>query len=176
MEDAAVDACCLINFVAAGRLSDVIRSSRLSWHIPDMVLREVVYVAEEDADPQSATDLLRSQFLDGMLAECRVDAAEQALFVKLAAQLADGEAAALAIAATRRWCLATDDRKAIRLARWHHVRVVTTPELARRWAEHSRASPEVVHDALQRIRKLARFVPRRDEPEFEWWMQSLGDW
>lgn len=174
MQEAVVDACCLINFVATDCLSDVIRNSGLRWHVPPMVLQEVVYVADDDESPRSAAELLQLQFDLGALAKCQLEAPEQSLFLKLAVDLADGEAAALSIAATRGWWLATDDRKAIRLAHEHQVSVITTPQLARRWAEHSAASPNLIHDTLSRIRTRAHFLPRRDAPEYIWWMQHLG--
>jgi predicted nucleic acid-binding protein len=173
MQDAVVDVCCLINFVAADCLPDVIQNSALRWHVPPMVLEEVVYVASEDGEPLSAAELLQTQFVSGTLTKCQLDISEQSLFITFAAELADGEAAALSIAANRGWWLATDDRKAIRLAAEHNVRVITTPELAKRWADDSGASDEKVQAALIRITKLARFMPRRESPEFSWWMDHL---
>ena len=50
-----------------------------------------------------------------------------AIAVEFAAQIDDGEASCLAIAKSRGWLVATDDRKAIRLAVKSGISVITTP-------------------------------------------------
>jgi predicted nucleic acid-binding protein len=55
-------------------------------------------------------------------------------FVKIATALNDGEAMALAIVCHRGWRLATDDRKAARIADSFGVQVGATSELVRQWA------------------------------------------
>lgn len=174
MEDAVVDACCLINFVAADCLPEVVTASGLRWHVPRQVLGEVVFVPEQSEKPKTARDLLVRFSANGVLHECAVEEIERNLFIRFAVELDDGEAAALAIAVSRGWRLATDDRKAIRLASTSGVRVVTTPELVHRWAERGRPTPANVRSALDRIQRLARFAPRRDDPLFDWWTQHLG--
>jgi predicted nucleic acid-binding protein len=174
MQDAVVDACCLINFVATGRLPDVVAASELRWHVPRQVFAEVMYVPSDGDQPQSAGALLREYARAGALLECALAESEQALFVGYAAELDDGEAAALVIAVSRGWKLATDDRKAIRLATDAGVPVVTTPELVRRWADAADPPAAEIRDLLYRIQRLARFTPRRDDDHYEWWRRSLG--
>ncbi len=174
MQDAVVDACCLINFVATGRLADVVTASGLRWHVPRQVFSEVVYVSDETGPPQPAESLLRDFAKAGVLSECTFHQSEQALFVEYAAELDDGEAAALAVAVSRRWKLATDDRKAGRLATEAGITVITTPELARRWADALKPPEAQVHDLLQRIQRFARFTPRRGSQHYDWWVRMMN--
>ena len=72
-------------------------------------------------DPEDASLLVSSpidvatMISDGLLKECGLEAgAETDIYVEFAAQVDDGEASCLAIAKTRGWLVATDDRKARR--------------------------------------------------------------
>jgi predicted nucleic acid-binding protein len=98
---------------------------------------------------------------------------ETVLFVELARQLDDGEAMALAIAKTRGWPLATDDRKAARVATGHGVCVITTPELVKRIAESARLDGLRLSVCLQRIEDLACFWPHANHPLRKWWSKNI---
>ena len=90
----------------------------------------------------------------------------------LAVRLDDGEAACLAIAKTRSWILATDDRVARRLCSELDVSTLTTAEMVKSWAEESNASDEDVGTAMGNIQRFARFLPRPGSPESVWWFQQ----
>jgi predicted nucleic acid-binding protein len=110
----------------------------------------------------------------GLMEVCSpADGPETDLYVSLAQELDDGEAMALAIAKSRGWTLATDDRKARRKATELGVRALTTPELMRRWAERTKHPKRVVTDALLRIETLARFIPAGTAPDADWWRAQL---
>jgi predicted nucleic acid-binding protein len=89
------------------------------------------------------------------------------------AALDDGEAMALAIARTRGWQLATDDRKAIRLAGEAAVPVLTTPGVMKRWADQLGPSTAEVSSALIAVRERARFSPSGRDPLCEWWTERM---
>ena len=80
----------------------------------------------------------------GLLHKCDFEGQKIKLFVQMAIQLGDGEAACFAIAAKRGWTLATDDRPARRLAAESSLAVVTTPELVKVWAANTKASDEEI--------------------------------
>src|SRR5438445_452856 len=121
MPDAVPDACCVINLFAAGRGDALWRAAGFTWHAPRQVAQEALFIRKPD--PDDASNLLPEPIdlrplIDGrILRPCDVTAGhETALLVELATELDDGEAAALAICQARGWVLATDDRKARRLA------------------------------------------------------------
>ncbi len=95
--------------------------------------------------------------------------------MRLAGDLDDGEAMALAIARLRGWTLATDDRKAKRFADDLDVPVVTTPELMQRWAKASKIRPAKLRTLLSNIQHCARFVPAEDAPGYDWWTDAIGE-
>jgi predicted nucleic acid-binding protein len=92
-------------------------------------------------------------------------------FVRLARILDDGEALCLALAKCRGWVLATDDRKAIRVANDESVATVTTPELIKHWADSCRAENDAIATVLRNVERFARFTPRRGMLLADWWEQ-----
>ena len=100
---------------------------------------------------------------------------ELALFVELARVLDDGEASVIAVAAHRRLQVATDDRKALRLASSQSppIETVRTTELVKQWANSSASNERLVGKVLRSIAKRSNYTPRRDDPEFGWWMSAI---
>jgi predicted nucleic acid-binding protein len=175
MAKAIVDACCFINLYASGDLRGFLTIQKWEWHIPHVALAEALYIrgTDENGDraliPIDATPYVE----DGLLsvAEARTDE-ETEQYVQLAGALDDGEAMALAIAHCRNWLLATDDRKARRLAGELGVEVVTTPELMRQWSKLGRLSRARIKLLLNNIQVSANFIPGENAAEYDWWMSQ----
>jgi len=188
--DVAVDACCLINLLAGGRIlcpgsepSEAAAARNLAMgltlHVPTQVIEESLYLLEpDDEDPGKLVKApvdLAPYVRAGLLDPCHVETREEIdLFVQLATTLDDGEAACLAIAKIRGWMLATDDRPAGKLANRLGVEVITTPGLLRLWAERTEASRHEVATVLRSIQTFARFIPRHDSPDYAWWIDQLA--
>ena len=179
MADEIVDACCIINlYSASDDFCSLLQAMAENLHVPQIVVEESLYVYrqdEEDARKTIREEIDLSPAVEDELVQlCDLESSEEsALFVRFAADLDDGEAACLAIAQARTWTVATDDRKAQRLASESGIPVVTTPELMKRWADAENVSDAEVAAVLQRIRQFARFVPRRGSVLHEWWMKRL---
>jgi len=179
MAEEIVDACCVINvYSASDDFCSLLQAMGGSFHVPHIVAEESLYVYrpdEEDARKIVREEIDLSPAVENELVRlCDLQSSEEnALFVQFAAELDDGEAACLAIAQARAWTVATDDRKAQRLADESGIPVVTTPELMKRWADAENISDAEVGMVLQRIRKFSRFVPRRGSMLYEWWMKRL---
>jgi hypothetical protein len=188
----AVDACCLINLLASqavlptpsalGRRKAARRTlSALdaTLYVPAMIANEALYVLRpDDGDPSNLVKEpidLASYFAHGILRECDVLGDEETdLFVRFATRLDDGEAACLAIAHHRGWSLATDDRPATALARQAGVLIVTTAELVKQWAKNARAKKHEITTVLLTIQRYAKFVPRPNSPDAEWWFSHAS--
>jgi predicted nucleic acid-binding protein len=172
-----LDACCMINLYAAGDLESLLPPMRFDFHIPETVLRESLFVRKLDEEEGKLVEDpidLKPAIDEGLLRECKLqEGAETELFVQLATAVDDGEAMCLAIAKTRGWMLATDDRKATRLANKLGVKTTSTPELMKRWADASKAKIRAVAQALDRIQTFARFVPRKGSRLQSWWNSQL---
>lgn len=177
MTDAIVDACCFINVYATGELREFLAGSEWTWHISRAALAESLYIRV----PTEEHDLVREPiepkpYLDeGLIALAEPTTPDELeLYVHLAAQLDDGEAMALAIAAQRGWTLATDDRKANRIADDLGVAVVTTPELMERWAVAANLQPAQIQRLLRDIELRARFSPAAGAPGYAWWKANMS--
>lgn len=178
MPDAIIDACCYINIYATGELRGFLQGSPWAWHIPSAALAESLFVRVIGDQDDDKRERIESQVYinENLITRVDVGGADEAdLYVRLAGNLDDGEAMALAIAKLRGWTLATDDRKAIRFANDLKVPVVTTPELMQRWAKASKLRPAKLKTLLSNIQNCARFIPAEDAPGYAWWTDAIGD-
>jgi hypothetical protein len=177
---AVIDACCLIDLLASGRMEAILGASGHVWHLPDSVIAEVRFVRQHNPTLPGSflavpVDLSR-HVKSGLLTACRpVDLQEQSLFVQYATRFrSDGEAMCLAIAQARGWVVATDDRKALRIARAAGISAISCPELVKTWANATKPDRADLIQVLAEIQTLARFLPGPTMPESSWWVNQLG--
>jgi predicted nucleic acid-binding protein len=124
----AVDATVLINLIQAGRLDILGALEGWRFVVPDQVVEEVSH-SEQAA-------VLERAFEAGLVhRESSTDPGEIAIYAELRLRMGKGEAACLAIAATRGWALASDDRgRAFRRLVRERIgegRLIDTPEIVR---------------------------------------------
>lgn len=176
MADTVVDSSCLINLCAAGDLSTMLPPLELEICIPPAVEAESLYLRpgkDGFVEPQRID--LREIIQKGLIRICPLHGAKELeLYVHFAESLDDGEAMCMALAVSRRWILAADDRKALRIAAENQVKTITTPEVMHRWATKSKASAQDICAALERIENAARFRPPVGSPRHAWWQSCLG--
>ena len=176
MSQRIVDACCLINLYASGSVLDILRALEGGLFIPDLVKRESLFIRREDDQDRTilvpqAIDLTEA-LAGGLLHRCQLeDETEAEQFVQFAAALDDGEAVCLALAKCRHWTVATDDRKALRLAEAEGIMTITTAEIVKLWASSCHATDDVVAAVLHSIERYARFSPPKGSVLYDWWIQ-----
>jgi hypothetical protein len=180
MPDAAIDACCLIDLLASGHVEAILRAAGFDWHLPSAVQGEVKHIRQHDpARPgqflKVAVDL-SSLIASGMLQVCGPnDKTEQDRFVHYAARFrSDGEAMCIALAEGRGWSLASDDRKAIRVAGQAGLTVVSCPVLVKQWADATKPDQATLLRVLRDIEVLAQFKPNATMSEHRWWVDELA--
>ena len=180
------DASVLLNLLASGQPADLIRVSGTPGYVTPAVVAETLYIRGDDPanplEPVSLEPLIEA----GLLEVCPLEtAAEYALYVSYAAQLDDGEAMSLAICRARNYILATDDKKARRVASGltpgppqeatqPPIPLLETPQILRRWADHRvddhTPDAETIRALLRRIERKARYrPPATDDPPYRWW-------
>ena len=169
-----MDASCLLNLYATGRVADI--AAALPWQLAavDYVLeRETLYIRatggyEEpgatvsvDLSPLTEAGLLLVLTLEGP--------GEQTHFVELAADMDDGEAMTGAMAINRGFAVAIDDRKARRVLgeKAPELRLLSTLDILHWWS--GAVSLQEVNRALQAMRYGARYVPGNRDPLYGWW-------
>ena len=174
-----VDACCLINLYASRKPVEILQASSGEFFVPEQVRNQALMIRkpdEEEADafirePIDLTEAIEA----GAIRECRVEGQmEIEYFVRYAMELDDGEATCLAIAKARGWMIATDDKKAIRMAIAEEVAAITTPELLHEWVESAEPNEPDAAEAIRNVQLLARFRPGRSATHRDWWMNLAG--
>ena len=175
-----LDASCLLNLYATGRMIEV--AAVLPWQLAvvDYVMeQEALYVRTigANAEQEETVPVDPSPLIDGgLLLVVRLETpSEEASFVELAAVLDDGEAMTGAIALNRGHMVAIDDRKARRVLgeRAPGMRLVSTLELMRQWS--ASVTVQEVSRALRAMQHRARYVPGQRDPLYAWWRDMMED-
>ncbi len=180
-ESLLLDASCLLNLYATGRLRDIALAQPYRLGVADYVLeREALYVwrsssgeGQEERLLVNLTPLIEGGIIQVLRLEQQE---EEATFVNLASMVDDGEAITAALAVHRGCAIATDDRKARRVLAEHTpiVPLVSTLELLRQWAEGSSVAQSDLHAAMIAMRSGASYVPGERDPSYEWWRSIIG--
>jgi len=98
-----VDSSVIINLIQAGRLHALGSMAGWEFVVPDQVVEEVTR-------PDQATELERAFAAGWVRREATTDPDEILLYAELKQRMGRGEAACLAMAATRGWMLASADK------------------------------------------------------------------
>ena len=174
-----LDARCVLNLYATGRMDRILRA--LPWRIAvaDRVVAEALYPRRggdgADADERDPVDL-GPLIARGLIEVLHLETEEEAAsFVGFAAQLDDGEAMTCALALHRGGVVGTDDRKARRICglRVPPLAIHSTPTMLKLWVATEQIADAELRRALVAIRERARFVPGRHEPLQAWWAAAL---
>lgn len=180
MPDVVLDACCLIDLLASGEAEAIFRASGFAWHLPSAVQAEVQYRRQHDpAQPGQTIRVpvdLAPMIASGLLTVSSPQKQEELdQFTRYATIFrSDGEAMCLALAGQRKWIVATDDRKAIRVAQQAGLSVVSCPQLLKAWADATSPDQATLFRVLRDIEVLAQFSPNATMPEYQWWVDELN--
>lgn len=165
------DASVLLNLLATRQPAKLIRSLGSQGLVCSAVADEALYIRSERlGEPPELVNL--QPLLDtGVLEICELQGDEEyGLYVRYAMNLDDGEAMSLAICAARGHAVATDDRKARRLASLsHQIELLGTPEILQCWASVEQPDAQQIREVLRRIEVSARFHPNANDPLRAWW-------
>ena len=133
-----IDTCCLLNLYATAEQMPILEHFR-GVFISEHVRQEALWI--RCVDHESPPHLVPQQIdlgeaIDaGHITVCKLEGQQETdWFVHYAQQLDDGEASVLALAKSRGWTVATDDRKARRIATEHGIKVISTSEMIHMWA------------------------------------------
>lgn len=102
---------------------------------------------------------------------------EKELYVDYATQLDDGEAMSLALAYSRGFSLASDDRKARRLFTEEigdPKRLLSTSQILKEWSEKAGMDAANLKQVLTDVLRRGRFFPNSGDAHFEWWSKAIA--
>jgi hypothetical protein len=177
MDDLLLDACVALNLLASGvALDELAGASSVRFVMTSVAASETLWLEPDDSS--GSRELLDDKVLvERGITLVTLTEIETVNFIELARSIDDGEAATIAVAIHRQLRVATDDRKAVRLAESQTppVGVVRTSHLMRRWADSSNATQIRVREAIRAIQRRANCVPPRDDPHIAWWRSMTDD-
>jgi len=173
----AIDASTLLNLFATGDIESILRSMPAQKFVCSVAANEVLYLRHEEADHAPELISIDPLIEQGVLTLARPESAEEeALFVQFAAKIDDGEAMTLALCVSRGYALATDDRKARRIAASiaEPIPVLATSELLFHWVQSNTISQDRIREVLGAVELRARFRPWPEYPLRDWWNRMLS--
>ena len=165
------DTSVLLNLLAARQPESMIRSLGAECLICPAVASETLFIrSERILEPPELIEL-KPLVEAHILKICALEATEEYdLYVQYAMDLDDGEAMSLAICSARGHAIATDDRKARRIAdRSPKLEVLGTPEILHRWVAVTQPDEQQIRVVVRRIEVCARFRPIANDPLRTWW-------
>lgn len=155
------DANVIINFIHIGQLKLLTRLSRLRFVVPEHVVAEVY-------EPAQAAEL-RDFIKGGGLKRVRItEPAELERYAELSETLGKGESACLALAESRGWSLASDERRKFRrtvVDKIGEESLLTTPDLIVR----------AIREGLVTVTKADRWKATLEKKRFKMWFASFSE-
>ncbi|HEX9971564.1 MAG TPA: hypothetical protein VGD14_05800 [bacterium] len=176
---AIIDACSLINFYASTFLESILKNMPLNFYIVEQVKNESLYIrtpAESERGFDYEPINLDQHFKSDLLKVVSLEAdSEKSLFINLADQLDDGEAATLALAISRKMQVITDDKKAIRIIiqDFPAIHYLTTLDIIKEWSKRNLIETKELKKALHNILIHANYLPPKKHHLFNWWKSIL---
>ncbi len=171
-----LDACCIMNLYASGKMADIISSIAETMAVAVYVMKVealTIYVESKSSVPNEKEFIdLQPLISKGMLMAADIESNEENLtFIEFTSQrMDDGEAITMAIAVNRNWAIATDDRMAKRIFNTeHNNQIISTPEIMKHWQENGKLKPDVLRQAIINIEKRANYLLGSRHPLYAWW-------
>jgi predicted nucleic acid-binding protein len=167
--DLVLDADVLMNILATDRLDEILAGNGVRGLLCPKTMAEAVYLNPRvSGDPRDAIDLA-PHIASGILVSSSLSQEEVASYLRFAAEVDDGEAQVLAVGLHRRLTIATDDRRARRVATREGLELVGTPELIMEWARGRAPGLAELRSAVVDIEVRARYRPRPSDPNRPEW-------
>lgn len=169
-----LDACIAINLLATNRIEDISK-------VLDIRFLMVAQAAKECGEVHMVqqTQVVRRRSAppnDVPFAEVlALDKSEIEAYVELARDIDDGEAATIAVARSRSLHMATDDRKARRIATSVGLAApIATTTMLRNYANAACLTAAELAMILRSVRDQANYVPRHVDDNIDWWLNAIA--
>jgi hypothetical protein len=169
-----LDACCVINLYASGRIREILEAVPTSVSIATYVHeQEALFVGTSDGSGGKERIDLEPLIDQGLIRSVQPETEEENItFVDFAAELGDdGEAMTGAIAVHRNWAIGTDDRGAIRF--FHRAapqfQIISSLELIKDWTDVLELSADEICSVLRNVRICGRYQPHDAHVLAAWW-------
>lgn len=172
-----LDACVAVNLAATDSVESIARALDTVFLMVAQAAAEVGFLRDQVDGRLVKTKIDLNRYVSvGVMRTLSLDAAELEQYIELAALVDDGEAATIAVAATRHIQMATDDRKARRVCeRYGLPQPIRSLSILRSYADAAALSRESVREQLIRVRSRASFRPPHADPDHKWWSLHVAE-
>lgn len=170
------DTSVLLNLLAGECLRNVSDGLGVKFMICSVVRAEAQYLRDAMTGELRPVDL--GPLIESGLVEVVEIASEDEAtsYLAEAAVVDDGEAMSIALAASRRFDLAIDDRRALNHVRrkFPDLALWTTPALLDEWSASQAVPPDRLAQVLRLIEARARYSPSPRDERHGWWRDRLA--
>jgi len=171
--DHIIDTCCLINILASGKVGEILASTQ-AFYIGEQASKESLYLNQYDDESMKRIGRMKVDLMpllaNDSLVLCKLETGEEyERYLYFAERLDDGEAEALALALSRNWTVATDDKKAVRIAGEHGIKTISTLQIVMHWVKKNRVGKKELQEVMTAIHRLASFFPSPRLPGYDEW-------
>lgn len=168
-----LDACCLLNFYASARFLEILKAIPAQFTVTLEVKEKELQMFQALQDNEKTeVNLLEIAIAQNLLKVIDFESEEEAeLFVNYAQSVDDGEAATGAIAVSRGWAIATDDKRAIKFFQREvpKLQIFSTLELIKYWSDYINLDELELQEVLNAIRVEGKYIPDKKHPLYNWW-------
>ncbi|XGV89371.1 MAG: hypothetical protein ACAF42_15350 [Limnothrix sp. BL-A-16] len=173
-----LDACCILNFCASEYFIEILKSIPAQVVVTEVVKnKELITLQRLTNENNEGAVQFETAIAQGLLSVVDFESeSEEEAFVNYTFELGDdGESATCAIAISRGWAIATDDKKAISFSQKeaNHLQVLSTLEIIKAWSDKDNLSLDELCAVLKSIRAKGRYKPHRNHPLLGWWEKSI---
>jgi predicted nucleic acid-binding protein len=173
-----LDTCCIINFYASGKLSEILAAIPAQVVVTEVVRsQELTTLQRLENEEVEGAVYFEKVVREGLISIVDFESeAEAETFINYTAQMRDeGESATFAIAFHREWAVATDDKRAISFLKKEapHIQIVSTLEVIEHWSKKSNIDSATLKATLSAIRVRARYQPPKNHPLLSWWETAM---
>lgn len=163
-----LDASCAINISASEFAEDILKA--LPFHI---------YISEYVNNQETKHNHLKQEASKGLLTVTKLTNEECELVTDISwkadFKLDDGEIITGAIAISRKWDIAIDDKIASNFLHSYHknLSIITTPEIIKLWVDKNKPSPDLIQEVLTNIAKKGRYNISKYHSLYSWWVNLV---
>ena len=173
-----LDACCVLNFYHSGHFLEILQAINVQFYVTLVVQeKELQKLQKQENDENQEMNVLKMAIAQELLKVVDFESEEEEeLFVNYAFQIDDGEAATCAIAVSRGWAIATDDRRAISFIKKEvpSLEILSTLDLIKYWSEAANLDSLKLREALKAIAVQGRYRPSKSHPLYSWWETAIN--
>ena len=173
-----LDACCILNFCASGHFIEILKSIPAQIMVTEVVREKELITLQRLKDKENTGAIhFEKAILQGLILVVDFESElEEETFINYAFELGDdGESATFAIAISRGWAVATDDKKATSFFQKEapYLQILSTLEIVKYWSEQDQLKPTELAAVLYAIKTESRYIPPRTHPLLSWWTTSI---